>query len=136
VHTDDGPVVLGPNGSYHLETGHVVGENPLAVYSPTTPGHLRRAAAFATAPDIYFGSSYDPVKDEGMSFEGQMGYHGGIGGEQQRPFVFYPSHWRHPDGDIVGCAALHDQMVTWLADLRGAQGEPSPTGESAARQAA
>jgi putative membrane protein len=122
--TDEGSVVLSQRGTYHLDSDRVEGENPLAAYSPTTPGHLRRADGFTNAPDLYFGSFYDPVKDEGTAFEGQMGYHGGIGGEQQRPFVFYPTHWSQPEGDLIGCAALHDQLAAWLAALRGDRAAP------------
>ncbi len=119
VRTADGSAVLGKDGVYHLATDQVEGLNPLADFSPTTPSHLRRANAFSNAPDIYFGSFYDPVKDEGCSFEGQMGYHGGIGGEQTQPFLFFPSHWPAPEGQLIGCAAVHDQMVHWLGLLRG-----------------
>jgi uncharacterized membrane protein YvlD (DUF360 family) len=129
VKTEDGTQVLSRNGRYDLATGEVAGENPLAVYSATTPDHLRRADGFANAPDLYFGSTYDPVRDEGASFEGQMGYHGGIGGEQQRPFLFYPSHWPAPAGRLLGCAAVHDQLVAWLDQLRdGRDGSPGRAG--------
>src|SRR5436190_20470198 len=52
VQSSDGPLVLGPSGTRHLETGLVEGDDPLAGFWPTAPQHLLRASGFAHAPDI------------------------------------------------------------------------------------
>ena len=119
----DGPVVLGARGTHYLATGHVDGEDPLAVFSPTAPAHLLRTDGFAHVADIMVGSFYDPALDTGCAFEELISFHGGIGGLQTRPFLLYPAHLPLPDEPIIGAASVHGVLSGWRSMLNG---EPAP----------
>ncbi len=114
-----GPLALGREGVYHLNSGYVEGENPLAVFSPHLPQHLCRTDSFEHVPDILVNSFYDPEKDEGAAFEELIGFHGGAGGNQSRPFLFVPGHWAiDAEGPIVGAEEVHQRLKRQLAALR------------------
>ena len=117
VSSTTGPVVLGPNGEHHLESGHVEGEDPLAVFSPTAPRHLLRTDGFPHVADLMVGSFYDPELDEGCAFEELISFHGGIGGPQTRPFILAPLTLAQPDEPIIGAAAVHGLLTKWRASL-------------------
>ena len=95
---EHGPVVLGRSGARYLRDGRVEGDDPLAGFSPTAAGHLRRTDGFAHVADIMVNSFYDPQLDEGCAFEELISFHGGMGGPQTRPFVLYPVTLPEPDG--------------------------------------
>ena len=91
VHSQEhGAVALGARGARYLAEDRVEGEDPLAAFSPTAPGHLLRTDGFAHVADIMVGSFYDPELDEGCAFEELISFHGGIGGPQTRPFILHP----------------------------------------------
>ena len=71
---------LGPRGAHYLADGRVVGDDPLAPFSPNAARHLRRTDGFAHVADIMVNSFYDPELDEGCAFEELISFHGGIGG--------------------------------------------------------
>ena len=50
------PEVLGANGTRHLATGQVEGEDPLAPFSPHAAQHLVRTDGFEHVADIMVGS--------------------------------------------------------------------------------
>ena len=114
-----GTLALGADGVYHLDSGHIDGENPLAVFSPYLPQHLARTDTFEHVPDILVNSFYDPEKDEAAAFEELIGFHGGAGGHQSRPFLFVPSHWTiDAEGPIVGAEEVYRRLKRQLAALR------------------
>ena len=78
--SEHGAVALGARGTHYLADGRVEGEDPLAPFSPTAPGHLLRTDGFEHVADIMVGSFYDPDLDEGCAFEELISFHGGIGG--------------------------------------------------------
>ena len=119
----DGPVVLGPRGARYLANGRVDGEDPLAVFSPTAPQHLKRTDGFTHVADIMVGSFYDPALEEGCAFEELISFHGGIGGPQTRPFVLHPAELAVPGAPLVGAAAVNELLRGWRREL---QGEPGP----------
>lgn len=122
VHSAErGPVVLGANGAHHLADGRIEGEDPLARFSPTAPGHLLRTDGFPHVADIMVGSFYDPDLDEGCAFEELISFHGGLGGPQTRPFILSPADLSLPDEPIVGAASVHRILSGWR---RGLQGTP------------
>lgn len=88
-----GALVIGGEGTYFLEDDHIEGENPLAVFHPNTPAHLRRTDSFKHVPDLLVNSFYDPQKNEAAAFEELIGSHGGLGGAQSFPFILYPAEW-------------------------------------------
>ena len=115
----DGPLVLGPAGTRHLWDDRVEGEDPLARFSPSAAGHLLRADSFAHAPDILVGSFYDPALEEGCAFEELISFHGGIGGQQTRPFLLHPVELSVPSQPLYGAAAVHRVLCAWRAMLNG-----------------
>jgi hypothetical protein len=119
----DGELVIGPRGIHYLGKGDAVGEDPLARFGPNAADHLRRHAAFSNTPDVLVNSFYDPATEETAAFEELLGNHGGLGGPQTRPFLFYPSVFGPVEGRIVGAAALHRQLCRWIQDI---QGRPHP----------
>jgi uncharacterized membrane protein YvlD (DUF360 family) len=114
-----GDVVLGPNGIHHLADGRIEGEDPLAVFGPNTADHLRRTSSFDNCPDLLVNSFYDPVADEGAAFEELIGFHGGLGGKQTRPFVLAPAGFPQPAHPLVGAASIHELFKTWVAATQG-----------------
>ena len=126
----DGPVVLGPRGVRHLETGRLEGEDPLAAFGPRAAQHLLRTDGFAHAPDVLVGSFYDPALDEGCAFEELISFHGGLGGPQTRAFVLHPVTLPAPAEPLVGAAAVHGLLAGWRAALEN--GGPAASPESRA----
>jgi uncharacterized membrane protein YvlD (DUF360 family) len=120
VHSSEhGAVVLGAGGTHYLADGRIVGDDPLALFSPTAPQHLLRADGFEHAADVTIGSFYDPALEEGCAFEELISYHGGLGGPQTRPFLLYPAGLDAPTEPLVGAAAVHRLLVDWRRTLNG-----------------
>jgi uncharacterized membrane protein YvlD (DUF360 family) len=117
--TEYGPLALGANGAHHLANGRVEGEDPLAAFSPTAPGHLLRTDGFPHVADVMVGSFYDPDLDEGCAFEELISFHGGIGGPQTQPFILHPVGLPLPEGPIIGAAAVHGILLGWRHGLNG-----------------
>jgi hypothetical protein len=120
-----GPLAIGAGGVHELATGRVEGEDPLAGFGPRAAGHLRRHDGFPDVPDVLVCSRYDPATGEVTAFEELVGSHGGLGGDQCRPFVLYPSDWPFPARPIVGAEQLHLLLKEWLAATAGTR-RPSP----------
>ena len=121
---EQGPVVLGRSGARYLRDGRVEGDDPLAGFSPTAAGHLRRTDGFAHVADIMVNSFYDPQLDEGCAFEELISFHGGMGGPQTRPFVLYPVTLPEPAEPLVGAASVHDLLLGWRMGSRAENRRP------------
>jgi hypothetical protein len=126
VHSSsEGPLVLGAHGTRMLDgrgvvgDQAVVGEDPLAHFSPRAASHLRRTDGFAHVADIMVGSFYDPVVDEACAFEELISFHGGLGGPQTRPFILSPPDLPLPAEPIIGAAAVHKLLLGWRELLTG-----------------
>lgn len=102
-----GPLALGAHGVYYLAQDRITGENPLASFSPNAPMLLRRIDLYDNIPDLMINGFYDPVADEGCAFEDLIGFHGGLGGDQNRPFLLVPVSWNLQNEMIVGAEQLH-----------------------------
>jgi uncharacterized membrane protein YvlD (DUF360 family) len=124
----DGPVVLGPNGTRYLADDRVVGEDPLAGFSPNAASHLRRTDGFEHVADIVVNSFYDPQLEEGCAFEELISFHGGMGGPQTRPFILHPVGLSMPSEPVVGAAAVHTLLTGWRRQL---QLQPDDGGDTA-----
>ncbi|MCC6704334.1 MAG: alkaline phosphatase family protein [Thermomicrobiales bacterium] len=125
---DDGTVVLGRHGMHYLKNDAVLREDPLAGYGVRAADHLRRTDTFDNVPDILVMSTYDAERDEVYAFEELVGSHGGLGGMQTEPFVFHPIEYRFPEEPVVGAAALHGLLLSWLtppASVSGVDDERS-----------
>jgi uncharacterized membrane protein YvlD (DUF360 family) len=116
--SEHGAVVLGPRGARYLEEERIVGDDPLAWFSPTAAAHLRRTDGFRNVADIMVGSFYDPVLDEGCAFEELISFHGGLGGPQTRPFILSPSSLPLPATPLVGAAAVYRLLAGWRSLLQ------------------
>jgi len=118
VHSDEsGPLAIGSEGIHYLESGQVTGNDPLAHFGPNAAMHLRRTSAFPHVADIMVNSFYDPETEEVAAFEELVGSHGGLGGNQSKPFLMFPSEWELKDKNIIGASVLHKQLKYWMSQL-------------------
>src|SRR4051812_49000235 len=121
VHSKEhGAVVLGAEGTNYLDEERITGVDPLASFSATAGGHLRRTDGFEHVADIMVGSFYDPALDEGCAFEELISFHGGLGGPQTRAFILAPPDLPFPNEKIVGAAAVHGVLSGWRRHLQSA----------------
>jgi uncharacterized membrane protein YvlD (DUF360 family) len=113
-----GTVCYGDKGVYYLHEDRFEGENPLATFGPHAALALKNVDGYDTCPDILVNSFYDPEMDEGAAFEELVGFHGGLGGKQNTPFIMYPTHFA-PDGlpPIIGAPAVHEVIKGWKAQM-------------------
>jgi uncharacterized membrane protein YvlD (DUF360 family) len=133
VHSaEHGAVVLGPNGERHLEHDRIVGDDPLALFSPTAAAHLLRTDGFAHVADLMIGSFYNPTLGEGCAFEELISFHGGLGGPQTRAFILYPSRLPKPAEPILGAPAVHAVLSGWRATLQADGAAPDRSASVAA----
>ena len=102
----NGGMIIGKEGIHYLDTGEVVGENPLEGFGKNAPMLLKRQNSFENMPDILVNSFYDEKLDEVCAFEELIGSHGGLGGNQTKPFILYPSEWEDP-GELVGAESIY-----------------------------
>ncbi len=123
--TEFGPVVLGRDGLHRLDSGTVIGEDPLAPYGEHAARLVARTSTFPHCADVMINSRFDPTTEEASAFEPHVGSHGGLGGPQQRGFLLHPAGFADP-GEIVGAEHLHRVLRGWLTDL----GHPDPRASS------
>ncbi|GAA0271256.1 phage holin family protein [Cryptosporangium japonicum] len=112
-----GSVVLGRHGAHYLETGEVLGVDPLAPFGPHAPAQVRRADSYPHVADIMVNSLHDPQTDEVAAFEPLVGSHGGLGGPQTTAFLLYPADLPTPVEPLVGPEEVHKVLRAWLAWL-------------------
>ncbi|MBE6505234.1 MAG: phage holin family protein [Methanobrevibacter millerae] len=113
----NGPMVIGSDGIYYLNNDKIVGKNPLENFGKNAPMHLKRHNAFNHMPDILVNSFYNPETEEICAFEELIGSHGGLGGNQTRPFILYPSHWQDP-GELIGSKSIYDFLKKEMEELK------------------
>ena len=112
-----GPVIISSKGIYYLNDDTIEGENPLKGFGKNAALHLKRTDSFKYVPDILVNSLYDAQKNEVAAFEELIGSHGGLGGEQSKPFLLYPSSWNLEKEEIVGAEKLHKVLKDKLIEL-------------------
>ena len=112
----NGGMVIGDNGIYYLETDEIVGENPLEGFGKNAARHLKRQNSFKNMPDILVNSFYDEKCDEVCAFEELIGSHGGLGGNQTKPFILYPSEWEDP-GELIGAESIYAFLKKEIENL-------------------
>ena len=86
-------IVLSDDDVLYLDTEEYYGNHFLDRFGENTIRKLKRTDGFAHVPDILVNSAYDIDSDEVYAFEELIGSHGGAGGNQQYPFILYPSEW-------------------------------------------
>ena len=112
----NGGMVIGENGIYYLENDKVVGENPIAKFGKNAARHLKRQNSFDNMPDIMVNSFYDEKTEEVCAFEELIGNHGGLGGDQTKPFILYPSEWEDPR-ELIGASSIHHFLKREINNL-------------------
>ena len=112
----NGGMVIGQDGIYYLENDEIVGKNPLEGFGVNAAKHLKRQNSFNNMPDILVNSFYDEKYDEVCAFEELIGSHGGLGGDQTKPFILYPSEWEDP-GDLIGAESIYKFLKKEIENL-------------------
>ncbi|WP_446751160.1 alkaline phosphatase family protein [Streptomyces sp. CLV115] len=126
-----GSVVLGRGGAQIPVSELVDGEGPLAPFGPGAAAAVRRTDTFPHVADIMVNSMYDGATGCVHAFEEQVGSHGGLGGEQSRPFLLWPSELSAPVApgtELVGAERVHDVLRRWLRECSGPQIPLPPPG--------
>ncbi len=113
----NGGMVIGRDGIYYLDSDDVEGENPLKVFGKNAAKHLKRQNSFDNMPDILVNSFYDTDLDEVCAFEELIGSHGGLGGNQTKPFILYPYKWDNP-GELIGAESIYAFLKKEIENLK------------------
>ncbi|MBT2508922.1 phage holin family protein [Streptomyces sp. ISL-98] len=134
---EHGALVLGADGAeLRLDDDGTGDTGPLAVFGPGAAEVVRRTDAFPHVADIMVNSWHDPATGRVHAFEEQIGSHGGLGGEQARPFLLSPYTLSAPVADgheLVGAEQLHGVLRRWLRECQGPQ-VPVTTTEDSSRE--
>ena len=115
---EKGDMAIGLDGTYYLDSNEIEGKNPLEGYGENVVRHLKRNSNFDHTPDILVISFYDSVANEVCAFEELVGSHGGVGGEQSKPFILYPSSWDVSSDDIIGAESIYNILKTNSKNLK------------------
>ncbi|GAB2892876.1 phage holin family protein [Streptomyces deserti] len=119
-----GGVVLGAYGAEIPLDELDENPGPLAPFGPGAADVVRRTHTFPHTADIMVNSFYDPADGEVLSFEEQIGSHGGLGGAQTRPFLLSPLALSAPvdeGGELSGAEHVHQVLSRWLLESGGPQ---------------
>ena len=105
---NEGPILLGKEGSIMLRTGRVKGKNPLKQYGreKIRVDQLRRLAEYKSSGDLIIIS---PVYEDGTvaAYEELIGNHGGLGGPQTEPFILYPAKVKVDGKQIINSDQIY-----------------------------
>ncbi|MFB7914315.1 alkaline phosphatase family protein [Streptomyces sp. NPDC056061] len=119
-----GSVVLGRDGAEIPVAELRDGQGPLAPFGPGAADAVRRTDTFPHVADIMVNSMYDTGTGTVHAFEEQIGSHGGLGGEQSRPFLLWPAELSAPaarGAEPVGAEQVHQVLRRWLRECSGPQ---------------
>jgi hypothetical protein len=121
-----GLVAVGAHGLALLERDVAPeGEDPLAGWGSQARGDLARAGRLAHTGDLLVISAITPGGHV-HAFEGQVGSHGGLGGDQNRALLLHPRGLTVDTdllGDVdghamlVGAEQVHLQLMRWSVSL-------------------
>jgi uncharacterized membrane protein YvlD (DUF360 family) len=117
---ENGDMVLSQNGIHFLDSNTVEGEDPLAVYGPNAPLHLKRESGFQHCPDLLVNSKYNPETEELAGFENQVSHHGGLGGPQNHAFILHPAALKANNAPIVGAMNVYKLLRHWRDEAQPA----------------
>ncbi|MFF4833724.1 phage holin family protein [Streptomyces sp. NPDC001315] len=121
---EHGGLVLGARGAEIPLDRLDEDPGPLAGFGPGAADAVRRTHSFPHTADIMVNSFHDPADGEVLSFEEQIGSHGGLGGAQGSPFLMSPLAFSAPvdDGaELVGAEHVHRVLRRWLRESIGPQ---------------
>ncbi|MFJ9407940.1 phage holin family protein [Streptomyces sp. NPDC101393] len=135
---EHGAVVLGPAGAeHHLDTGRIVGTDPLAAFGDGAAEAVRRTDRFPHTADLMINSAHDPLTGAVHAFEEQIGSHGGLGGAQSHPFLLWPAELTPPTPDgspLTGAEQVHRVLRRWLREAEGPQQPIGPAADELRRE--
>ncbi|MBQ6512164.1 phage holin family protein [Methanobrevibacter sp.] len=114
---NNGAMAIGQNGINYIDNEKIVGEDPLEGFGKNASRHLKRQNTFDNMPDILVNSFYDSKTDEVCAFEELIGSHGGLGGNQTKPFIVYPSEWNDP-GELIGAESIYRFLKSEIENLK------------------
>ncbi|WP_030756805.1 phage holin family protein [Streptomyces griseus] len=120
---EHGSVVLARDGM-EVPVAELADDGPLAVFGRGAADAVRRTDGFPHVADIMVNSMYDPATGTVHAFEEQIGSHGGLGGEQARPFLLSPPELSPPVAageELVGAERVHRVLRRWLREGDGPQ---------------
>ncbi|WP_086599428.1 phage holin family protein [Streptomyces swartbergensis] len=132
---EHGGVVLGAYGAEIPLADLDDNPGPLAPFGPGAADAVRRTHSFPHTADIMVNSFHDPADGEVLAFEEQIGSHGGLGGEQGKPFLLSPLGFSPPvdEGEeLVGAEHVHRVLRRWMRESDGPQVPLESSGERAA----
>jgi hypothetical protein len=114
---EHGLLALGAEGAHNLDTGNIEGTDPLEYFGEHVVMNLKELDSFKHIGDIFIISMYDPSTGEVAPFEHQVGSHGGLGGNQTKAFVMYPTAFATQDKtvDLVGAPEVNRKIREWVA---------------------
>lgn len=107
---DLAPVALCRDGVRDLQTGELTGtEDPLEWLDVPDrwAGELARLMSYPDTGDLVINGTWLPTEGRIVVLEEQTSSHGGLGGEQTRPFVLLPADWGVTEMDLESPEALH-----------------------------
>ncbi|NBM21092.1 phage holin family protein [Streptomyces sp. GC420] len=119
---EHGSLILGAGGTSVPLTEARDGEGPLTGFGPGAADAIRRTDSFPHVADIMVNSAYHADHGEVHAFEEQIGSHGGLGGDQSRPFLLHPADLSAPvaeGGRLTGAERIHRVLRGWLRECEG-----------------
>ncbi|MBD0712005.1 MULTISPECIES: phage holin family protein [unclassified Streptomyces] len=132
---EHGSVVLAGDGT-EVPVARLDDTGPLAVFGPGAADAVRRTDGFPHVADVMVNSMHDPETGAVHAFEEQIGSHGGLGGEQSRPFLLAPPELSPavaPGEELVGAEQVHRVLRRWLRESEESPGSlenPPSTSEA------
>jgi uncharacterized membrane protein YvlD (DUF360 family) len=110
-----GPVVIGRQGIHYLDSDYIDGVDPLLPFGDDAAAQLRRLSSFPNTGDLIINSVYFPHSGEVAAFEGLVGSHGGLGGDQTSAFIIHPVEWTAPAQEIRSPNEINRLIRSWIA---------------------
>jgi putative membrane protein len=111
-------MIMNKNTIYYLSQKNKYNPTMLKMFGPHALEKIKLTNECKYVADLMINSFYDTTVDEVAAFEEQIGSHGGMGGKQSFPFVFFPKQWYFPRKEILGAEKLHLLLKQWLLDIK------------------
>jgi CobQ-like glutamine amidotransferase family enzyme len=115
---EQGDIVIGKGGVHYLADDHVDGIDPIAVYGPNAPRHLRRESSYSNCPDLVVNTLYDPETQELAGFENQAATTG-LGGPQNHAFILSPVELPYNGSPIIANPSTTCRSCETVQELNG-----------------
>jgi uncharacterized membrane protein YvlD (DUF360 family) len=111
-------LVVGKTGARRLPSGEIEGTDPLLSYlngsdDESTLSALSALGGFSRSGDFIVNGAM-LSEHSVVTFEDQVGTHGGLGGTQTAPFILYPRRLKASRGDLRDPARIHDFLKSVL----------------------